>query len=98
MARRPKPPDRVCGAYARSTGKPCQAPRVPGKRRCRRHGGLSCGPVTEAGRAQSARNLEKARKALNADTPEAREIRRKRAQTAAATRRRNELYRKLGLR
>ena len=93
MARRRKHPSRICGAYARSTGKPCQAPPVPGKRRCRRHGGLSCGPTTAAGRAQSAANLEHARRALNADTPEAREIRRQRAEKAAATRRRNAPYR-----
>ena len=44
----------VCGAFARSTGKPCQAPRVPGKRRCRLHGGLSTGPKTEEGRQRIA--------------------------------------------
>jgi hypothetical protein len=39
-----------CLAYARTTGRPCQAKVVPGKWRCARHGGLSCGPRTEAGR------------------------------------------------
>ncbi|HIC60014.1 MAG TPA: hypothetical protein EYO71_08055, partial [Rhodospirillales bacterium] len=34
-----------CGAYARSTGQPCEAPVVPKKKRCRRHGGLSTGPT-----------------------------------------------------
>jgi hypothetical protein len=39
-----------CGAWARSRGRPCQAPCVPGSRRCRLHGGLSTGARTEAGR------------------------------------------------
>lgn len=38
-----------CGAKAKS-GDPCPAPVVPGKRRCREHGGLSTGPKTEEGR------------------------------------------------
>lgn len=29
-----------CGAKSRSTGEPCRAPVVPGKNRCRWHGGL----------------------------------------------------------
>ena len=44
-----------CGAHARSTGTPCRAPVVPGKKRCRRHGGLSTGPKTESGRAKISR-------------------------------------------
>ena len=39
-----------CGAYARSTGDKCRAPVVPGKRRCKLHGGLSTGPRTPEGR------------------------------------------------
>ena len=31
----------ICGANARSTGQPCQAPVVPGKKRCKLHGGLT---------------------------------------------------------
>ena len=38
-----------CGAYARSTGKPCQAGALRNGR-CRMHGGLSTGPTSEAGR------------------------------------------------
>jgi hypothetical protein len=38
-----------CGAYARSTGKPCQAGALRNGR-CRLHGGLSTGPRTEAGK------------------------------------------------
>jgi hypothetical protein len=38
-----------CGAYARSTGQPCQA-KALANGRCRLHGGLSTGPRTVAGR------------------------------------------------
>ena len=38
-----------CGAYARSTGQPCQA-KALANGRCRNHGGLSTGPTSEAGR------------------------------------------------
>jgi hypothetical protein len=39
-----------CGAFARSTGRPCQAPTTAygNGKRCRRHGGT--GPKTEAAR------------------------------------------------
>jgi hypothetical protein len=32
-----------CGAHARTTGKPCMAPCLRGRRRCRLHGGWSPG-------------------------------------------------------
>lgn len=38
-----------CGARTRK-GTPCQCKPLPGKRRCRLHGGKSTGPKTEAGR------------------------------------------------
>jgi hypothetical protein len=38
-----------CGAYARSTGKPCQAKALTNGR-CKNHGGLSTGPKTPEGR------------------------------------------------
>jgi hypothetical protein len=38
-----------CGAYARSTGSPCQAKALVNGR-CRNHGGMSTGPKTEEGR------------------------------------------------
>ena len=41
---------RICGAHARSTGKPCQASVVPGRTRYRGHGGLSTGPRTSEGK------------------------------------------------
>jgi len=43
-ARRPP-----CGARTRK-GTPCAARCVPGRERCRMHGGLSTGPKTQAGR------------------------------------------------
>ena len=38
-----------CGAYARSTGQPCQA-KALGNGRCGNHGGLSTGPTSAIGR------------------------------------------------
>jgi len=46
-----------CGAFARSTGKPCQAkPLANG--RCRNHGGMSTGPKTDEGKARALANLK----------------------------------------
>ena len=38
-----------CGAYARSTGLPCEAKAMPNGR-CKNHGGMSTGPKTPQGR------------------------------------------------
>ena len=38
-----------CGAYARSTGNPCQAQGLANGR-CKNHGGMSSGPKTLGGR------------------------------------------------
>lgn len=38
-----------CGAYARSTGNPCQA-KALANGRCKNHGGMSTGPKTPEGR------------------------------------------------
>jgi len=46
-----------CGARRRRDGKPCEALSVPGKKRCRWHGGMSTGPRTPEGKAKVARNL-----------------------------------------
>ena len=46
----PKQDRPLCGATCRD-GHACQARAVPGKKRCRMHGGLSTGAKTEAGRA-----------------------------------------------
>ena len=42
-----------CGAHARSTGKPCQAPAMKNGR-CKLHGGMSTGAKTAEGRARIA--------------------------------------------
>ena len=42
-------PPKKCGAKTRR-GTPCQMKAVPGKNRCRLHGGLSTGPKTAEGR------------------------------------------------
>ena len=49
----------VCGATRHRDGQPCEALSVPGKRRCRFHGGMSTGPRTAEGRAKVAANLRK---------------------------------------
>lgn len=46
-----------CGARRRRDGQPCDALSVPGKRRCRWHGGMSTGPKTSEGKAKVTRNL-----------------------------------------
>lgn len=46
-----------CGARRRRDGKPCEALSVPGKKRCRWHGGMSTGPRTPEGKAKVTRNL-----------------------------------------
>ena len=43
-----------CGAYARSTGQPCQA-KALANGRCKNHGGMSTGPKTPAGRQAIAK-------------------------------------------
>lgn len=46
-----------CGARRRRDGQPCQALSVPGKVRCKWHGGASSGPKTAEGRLRSKINL-----------------------------------------
>ncbi|WP_082542696.1 HGGxSTG domain-containing protein [Rhodanobacter sp. Root561] len=48
-----------CGARRRRDGHPCEALSVPGKRRCKWHGGCSTGPRTAEGKARVAANLRK---------------------------------------
>jgi len=45
--------DRRCGAKTRK-GKPCRAKPLPGRRRCKFHGGMSTGPKTPEGRKRIA--------------------------------------------
>lgn len=47
----------ICGAKRRRDGQPCQAPSVPGGRRCKWHGGCSTGPRTDQGRQKALKNL-----------------------------------------
>jgi hypothetical protein len=47
----------VCGAKRRRDGQPCQGLSVPGKFRCKWHGGASTGPRTDEGRLRSMANL-----------------------------------------
>lgn len=47
-----------CAAKTRS-GSLCQAKRVPGRKRCRMHGGMSTGPKTELGRQRIAEAQKK---------------------------------------
>lgn len=51
----------ICGARRRRDGQPCQAMSVPGKERCKWHGGASTGPRTDIGRARSMANLRQYR-------------------------------------
>lgn len=47
----------ICGAKRRRDGQPCQALSVPGKQRCKWHGGCSTGPRTQTGRNRALMNL-----------------------------------------
>lgn len=46
-----------CGGKRRRDGQPCQALSVPGKRRCKWHGGASTGPKTSEGKERAKANL-----------------------------------------
>jgi hypothetical protein len=46
----------ACGAWSRSSGKPCAQPAL-GNGRCKYHGGMSSGPRTAAGKRKVAANL-----------------------------------------
>lgn len=46
-----------CGGRRRRDGQPCEALSVPGKRRCKWHGGCSTGPRTSDGKARALANL-----------------------------------------
>lgn len=51
----------ICGAKRRRDGQPCQGLSVPGRLRCKWHGGASTGPRTDEGRARSLANLRQYR-------------------------------------
>jgi hypothetical protein len=51
---------KLCGARTRSrNGAPCQCKVVPGRTRCRLHGGLSTGPRTPEGKARCAEGVRR---------------------------------------
>lgn len=52
----------ICGARRRRDGQPCQSLSVPGKLRCKWHGGASTGPKTDEGRMRSLSNLQQYRR------------------------------------
>jgi hypothetical protein len=49
----------TCGARRRRDGEPCQSKSVPGKRRCKWHGGCSTGPKTPQGKTRALANLRR---------------------------------------
>jgi hypothetical protein len=51
----------TCGAKTQS-GKPCRSKSLPGKRRCKWHGGCSTGPKTAEGKAKALGNLRQNRR------------------------------------
>ncbi|MBL8261659.1 MAG: hypothetical protein JNM58_04475 [Xanthomonadaceae bacterium] len=51
----------TCGARRRRDGQPCEALSVPGKRRCKWHGGCSTGPQTNQGKKRALSNLRQFR-------------------------------------
>lgn len=53
-----KPIKLTCGAKTR-IGTPCKNTRIFKNGRCKNHGGLSTGPLTEQGKARVSANLEK---------------------------------------
>jgi len=54
----------VCDARRRSDGQPCEALSVPGKQRCKWHGGCSTGPRTAEGKASVAESLQRPRQSI----------------------------------
>ncbi len=53
-----QPMPKKCGAKTRAGGT-CQCKPIPGKRRCKFHGGLSTGPKTQEGKARCAEGLRR---------------------------------------
>lgn len=50
----------ICGAKTQS-GRPCRGKSLPGKRRCKWHGGCSTGPKSDGGKLRSLANLKQNR-------------------------------------
>lgn len=49
----------TCNALSHTTGEPCKLAPVPGKARCKFHGGKSTGPRTEEGKQAARENGKK---------------------------------------
>jgi hypothetical protein len=60
----------ICGAKRRRDGQPCQALSVPGKRRCKWHGGCSTWPRTDQGQKKALENLRQFRRNAKGCTPD----------------------------
>lgn len=60
VRRQPAKDGQKCGARTQ-VGHPCRGRAIPGKRRCKWHGGSSTGPRTAEGRARALANLRQFR-------------------------------------
>ena len=60
-----------CGATRHRDGKPCEGLSVPGKTRCRFHGGSSTGPKSAEGKARALANLRQYRPSIHIAPPPA---------------------------
>lgn len=49
--------NRRCGANAKTTGKPCRMKPLPGRNRCKYHGGMSTGPKSLEGKIKALSSL-----------------------------------------
>jgi len=52
---------RRCGAKIKSAGRPCKMKPLPGRNRCKFHGGLSTGPKTTEGKIRALSSLKQYR-------------------------------------
>jgi hypothetical protein len=52
----------LCGAKAKHTGGPCKKHAIPGKTRCKYHGGMSTGWKTPEGRANGIKAMVEGRR------------------------------------
>lgn len=49
--------ERRCGANAKTTGEPCRMKPLPGRARCKYHGGMSTGPKSLDGKIKALSSL-----------------------------------------
>ena len=50
--------ERRCGAWAKRSGRPCKMKPLPGRARCKYHGGMSTGPKSLAGKIKALSSLK----------------------------------------